>query len=81
MKELKLAIEKLDNMRYWSDRIGSHEISEIQDIISLLKSLEISDIGNYNDLTQKHIRNLLINFDQNPITSNFNQFLKWRYKK
>ena len=81
MKELKLAIEKLDNMRYWSDRIGSDEIREIQEIISLLKSIKISDVENYNDLTQKHIRNLLINFDQNPITSNFNQFLKWRYKK
>ena len=81
MSEVKLAIKKLEQLRKWSDRIGSDEKSELYDIISLLRHVKNEEIGNYDKLNQKRIINLLLEFDQNPITSNFNQFLKWRYKK
>ena len=81
MSEVKLAIEKLEQIRRWSDKISSEEKSELYDIISLLRQVKNEGIGNYDKLNQKRIINLLVEFDQNPITSNFNQFLKWRYKK
>ena len=81
MSEVKLAIEKLEQIRRWSDKISSEEKSELYDIISLLRQVKNEGIGNYDKLNQKRIVNLLVEFDQNPITSNFNQFLKWRYKK
>ena len=34
----KIAIEMLKGILYWSDRIGSDEISEINEIIKLLKT-------------------------------------------
>ena len=81
MSEVKLAIEKLEQIRRWSDKISSEEKSDLYDIISLLRQVKNEGIGNYDKLNQKRIINLLVEFDQNPITSNFNQFLKWRYKK
>ena len=81
MSEVKLAIEKLEQIRRWSDKISSEEKSDLYDIISLLRQVKNEGIRNYDKLNQKRIVNLLVEFDQNPITSNFNQFLKWRYKK
>ena len=81
MSEVKLAIEKLEQIRRWSDKISSEEKSDLYDIISLLRQVKNEGIGNYDKLNQKRIVNLLVEFAQNPITSNFNQFLKWRYKK
>ena len=81
MSEVKLAIEKLEQIMRWSDKISSEEKSDLYDIISLLRQVKNEGIGNYDKLNQKRIINLLVEFDQNPITSNFNQFLKWRYKK
>ena len=78
MKEVKLAIEKLKDLAWISE---PNQKIEITDIISLLRQVKNEEIGNYDKLNQKRIINLLVEFDQNPITSNFNQFLKWRYKK
>ena len=78
MKEVKLAIEKLKDLAWISE---PNQKIEITDIISLLRQIKNEEIGNYDKLNQKRIINLLVEFDQNPITSNFNQFLKWRYKK
>ena len=39
---MKTAIQKLQQMLDWSDRLGSDEIYEIQEIIQILK-------GNQND--------------------------------
>jgi hypothetical protein len=36
--KIKIAIEMLKGILHWSDRIGSDEISEIQEIIKLLKT-------------------------------------------
>ena len=38
---VKIAIEMLKGILEWSDRIGSDEISEIQETIKLLKNEEI----------------------------------------
>ena len=78
MSEIKLAIEKLKELAWISE---PNQKIEINDIISLLRQVKNEGIGNYDKLNQKRIVNLLVEFDQNPITSNFNQFLKWRYKK
>tara|TARA_R100000231_G_scaffold105734_3_gene78336 strand:+ start:61 stop:297 length:237 start_codon:yes stop_codon:yes gene_type:complete len=78
MKELKLAIEKLEKLQW----ICEPNINfEIVDIISLLKNVEKSDFDNYDRKNKERIENVLIEFDQNPITSNFNQFLRWRFRK
>ena len=78
MSEIKLAIEKLKELAWISE---PNQKLEINDIISLLRQGKNDDLNNYDDRTKNHILNLLVAFDQNPITSNFNQFLKWRYKK
>tara|TARA_A100001515_G_scaffold142691_1_gene142096 strand:+ start:2422 stop:2580 length:159 start_codon:yes stop_codon:yes gene_type:complete len=36
-KKLQIAIESLQGMLIWSDRIGSDEISEIRFVVDLLK--------------------------------------------
>jgi len=78
MKSLDLAIEKLENLKW----IVDHNINvELVDIISLLKSMKKSNFDNYDKRNKERIEKVLIQFDENPITSNFNQFLRWRYKK
>ncbi len=36
--KIKIAIEMLKGILHWSDRIGSDEIAEINEIIKLLKT-------------------------------------------
>ena len=77
-KEIKLAIDKLQEL-CWI--VEPNQRLEIDDVISLLQNVQKSSFENYDKLNQYRIENLLIQFDQNPITSNFNQFLKWRFRK
>ena len=77
-KEIKLAIDKLQEL-CWI--VEPNQRLEIDDVISLLQNVQKSSFENYDKLNQNRIENLLIQFDQNPITSNFNQFLKWRFRK
>ena len=77
-KEIKLAIDKLQEL-CWI--VEPNQRLELDDVISLLQNVQKSSFENYDKLNQNRIENLLIQFDQNPITSNFNQFLKWRFRK
>ena len=77
-KEIKLAIDKLQEL-CWI--VEPNQRLEIDDVISLLQNVQKSSFENYDKLNQNRIENLLIQFDQNPITSNFNHFLKWRFRK
>ena len=59
---MKKAIQKLQQMLGWSDRIGSDEVAEIQDIILLLK-LENNTVDVVNDL-KRSLQNNLISTQQ-----------------
>lgn len=56
------AVQKLQQMIDWSDRLGSDEINEIQDVILLLK-LENSTIDIIKDL-RKYLKNKLVSTEE-----------------
>ena len=71
------AINKLKSMLLWSDRIGSDEISEINDIIKLLEKSHIKQhIKSKKSIyTKEDMENAFIAGDVLPFNFPFNDFL------